>query len=340
MIQNPISIDEAVALSKATLDTLFEATQLTGAVAGGFLRDAYCGKVAKDIDVYITSPANKDEEQIDAMVKKFYDQLGYEYHLHKRIEPEVVAAPPPRPGRRRLFEEFPENGGYPTVLRVYSTTKCPEGTYPIDLVFTPINMFHSFQFDMNLCNISVQRNGRLHASQAFLKDVADKTLTLQMLDDPIAAEMRNWAALAEGEQFDRSYIRLVNHINRVKEKYEDHRVVFSPDFIQTPDGVKTFNRMIEEGIIGDPRTFFQAKRQEPVGDEVRLEDGAEAVPTVDDFIRETRAQRTNRAIDALLAARAPDWINPFADVEAGTGRLFGGAPVQPGPDVIVYDEAE
>lgn len=333
MIQNPISIEAASEISVSLLTKLTQTTNLQGVVAGGFLRDAFCGKVAKDVDIYISTPGNLTDEQLDAKAKAFYDALGHEFHLHKRVDAEITPPPAPRPGRRRLFEAAEPNGGYPMVLRVYSSTKQPEDHYPVDLVFTPVNMFHPFIFDMNICNIHISATGRLHASQAFNTDVINKTITLAMLDDPIAQEMRNWAPL-DGEKFDRSYTRLVNHIERVKAKYDDHRLVFDAHFLSTPDGTKTFTRMIEEGIIGDPGTFFQAKRQEPIGDEVRLEDGAEAVPDVD-----SREARRAAASAALNAMRTPDWINPFGDMETATGRLFGGAPVQAGPDVIVYDEA-
>lgn len=317
------------------LNKLNQTTGYIGAVAGGFLRDSVCGKVAKDIDIYVSTPPNLTEEQLDEKAKAFYDALGHEFHLHKKLEGTPVAQPPRR-GRRRMFDAEPvDNGGYPMVLRVYSSTKHPEDHYPVDLVMTPVNMFHPFMFDMNICNIHVASNGRLYKSPAFQKDIEDKTITINLLDDPIAQEMRNWNPLGEGESFNRSYTRLVNHIARVKAKYEDHRLVVSTDFIQQPDGVLTFNRLIEEGIIGDPRTFFQAKRQEPVGDEVRLEDGAEAIPVID-----SREARRAAAIAAINAMRATDWNNHFANLEARTGHLFGGAPVQPRPDVVFYDEAE
>ena len=323
MITQPISLEKAKEISVDLIAKLHQTSGFSGFVAGGFLRDAHCGQVAKDVDMYISTPNGLTEEQLNEKVKAFYDSLGYEFELHQRREGE----------QQPRFGDAPE---YPIVLRVYSTTKCPEDCYPVDLVFTPVGLHHPARFDINLCNITCNARGRINTPREFMADVEGKTLTLSYLDDPIAQEMRGYANLTD-EQFEPTYRRLSNHISRIKAKYPDHAIVFSDSLLNTDDGKKAYLKLVEDGTIGDPRAFFQAKRQEPVGDEVRFEDGDEAAPVAaiphDPWAR-GGTFFTDPHIIELLQTRAR--------METIPGWLRGGTQVQPGPhvDIAIVDDVE
>lgn len=272
-------------------------------IAGGFWRDAINGKPIKDMDVYLQAKSHNIEE-VKATAKAIYDKLGYEFMCH----------------RTEVLANDPAGGGYDETLLVFSTTKCPEGTVPIDLIFTPMGVNHPLTFDLAICNIHSHlrtwgRNAghpfNIRVSEEFKRDIEDKTITVMMSRDALTNYYKDGYAEMEGAELENALRRLFNHIDRVKEKYPDFTVCVHATYLGCPQGVQVYKALQEAGYIGNPGEILPAAGQDAAGDEVRLEDrnAVEQLAVPD----EERARR--QGVDALL--------------EAYRGELQGGAQVPP-----------
>lgn len=279
-------------------------------IMGGFVRDSAFGRPVKDMDVYIDTPHNWKEEQMDALAKAFYEDRDHKYIRHDKGTQEGVR------------EE--EAQMYHRALWVYSSVDVSEGDFPVDLIFVPGGSSHSGHFDVALCECVIGKgehegprdergrrtwvNGVYHKiSPAAQNDFDNKQITVQRVDDVIMEELRNWRELSP-EEFNASYTRLLGHISRIKAKYPDFRVCVNPDYMNLREMKEVYTRLKEDGIFGEAREILQAQAEGIDWNEVRQLDRETALR----FVGEQQREREEARIQATFAA------------------LQGGAPVQPG----------
>lgn len=248
------SMDQALGVCDEYLRIL-ETAGLSAAVAGGFLRDADHGIQPKDVDIFIDSPPGFTPLQMAEAAGLYFTRMGHEY------------------------EALGDGEDYPEGLTVFESTKHPENEFPINLIFTPPGTVHPRTFDLGLCDISYSIQWGITRKFSYHEDSVNKTITLNKFGDHF-----------EGPEPDevKKLDRQIDHIKRLVTKYPDHKVQVRAEVFAW-GSVDLYERLIEEKLIGDPRTLLPAEGQDTDGDEVRLEDGAEGVDLVGRWVQRVRA---------------------------------------------------
>lgn len=264
MTQVITSLEQGVSIAQEALRKLQQNNQ-HASLAGGFLRDITAGIQPKDMDFYM----DVTRQGIEAELVAHGEALGCTWN-------EV-------------------GGAYDHGLSVYESVGLPEDQFPVQLIFTPRGEVHPLLFDIGICEQYMWNPNMTYIDRSALakRDIENKTLTVNLTADSFRTQM-----FGEPERVDllAGMQQFLGHLRRVMEKFPDHRVVFSQRFIQTPWGREVYDILIQENIIGDPRTLFPAQGQEPSGDEVRQQDGATGGIG---YARSTTASYTEAVTSAL-----------------------------------------
>lgn len=260
----------------------------TAVLAGGFLRDIDNGVQPKDMDIFMESPAgNMDATvaQADAIMKAF----GHEYV--------------------RLGIHQGNQEDYPTHMTVFESTKWPEDSLPLNLIYTTRNQPHDLMFDLGLCNIYMWTPGRIDRSREYIKDKEDRVIGIRSVKD-------SWLHAREPLDFDRSFARLVNHFQRVQAKFPDFRLALDYSLVvnsRAEEFIRLYEALIEGGHLGDPRAILQAE-----------------APVIDwDAIRQPDRAADLEELEQRAAARILTAQQRAAFMEAATNQVRDRAQVQP-----------
>lgn len=266
MTQLDISFEEAKKLALVELKW-FQQRGVYAKVMGGFVRDSFLGKPVKDMDIYLETDEKVSLDDIKKMADDFYKARGHEYILHKSKQMEGA-------------EESPYN----TFMTVFSSVNVPEGDFGVDLIFPPSGYSHTGEFDIALCETSLglrfgTEEVRHYQPESFMKDVQDKTLTVQRVEDGLYRMLNGYKEQTD-EQFEVSFKRMCGHLDRLKEKYPDHNVVVNISgraWDNVAACVKLYNRLKEEDYIGETGEILPTEAGLAERDAVRQLDREELV---------------------------------------------------------------
>jgi hypothetical protein len=312
-------------------------------LAGGFPRDVTMGVAPKDLDIYIRCLPDETQEVILEKASQVFSAFGHKFKLV---------------GSNGEDRE----DGYPMVYTVFESEDVPEGHLPLNLMFSPYQRGINMDFDIGLCEMYSYWNGRgnypgtytdmFTMSEYALRDLTEGTLTLlrwENTDDSILEEPQLPLTEVDNNYFERRMGKLINHIERVKNKYPEFPLLLGESFFNTRHAGTVLEVLSERGIINDPRQVLQAEGQELEGDQLRLLDGDEVIRYVDGLGGEPetegwrewevrhqgrfRAQR--EAIERLHPGTFPDLQGDQNGVEAAVSGVPGAAPVQPRPIDII-----
>lgn len=272
MTQRIISLEEAKELAKPKLAWWSE-RGFSARVMGGFVRDAVMGVPFKDMDIYLDhigmEQGKWDMDKITELAKEFYDRHGHEFILHKVKK---VA---------NATEESP----YHEFLTVFQSTKVPEGRFPIDLIFSPQGYSHPGQFDLALCEQTLlfntwdRREVIYRATNYAKRDMEHKTITVHDVVDSLFQAVRGYEPLTE-EQLEKACKRVMDHLDRVKEKYPEFTVVRDLNRYRSRDLETLYEKLMEAGYFGEAREILPTEAGIAEGDAVRQLDREELVRIV------------------------------------------------------------
>lgn len=270
---------------------------------GGWIRDSFLGAPVKDMDIYLSPREEHKMEHIEALAKEFYEARGHEYILYKK---------------ERRFDA-PEDSPYNEFLTVFQSQNVAEGDFPVDLIFTPVGYEHPGYFDLGICEHQFwipafdPENVHHHMARDAKRDIDNKTITILRVEDGMFDLMNGYRDLTE-EQFERAYTRMKGHLDRVKAKYPDYKVVMDV----TPNNLdrraqKLFARLTEENYFGNTGPILPTEAGIAERDSVRQLD------------RET----------LVRLVRGEDEQPPL---QAGEAPVLNRAPLQPGLFDLDQDE--
>lgn len=329
MTQAAISIEQAMVEVKPFLE-FFQQRGIRAAVRGGFVRDAIGGVPAKDMDIYIALPHQFSHQAMQELAKKFFEHFGRSYRQHGETKAEVM--------------DEVAGHGYNVFLTVFSEENPKEGTWPIDLIFTPAGLEHPGYFDLAICEASLRLHAWNHGqvvlgqTPACKADFEEKAITINMVEDGLFREMQGWRTLTEDE-FEKAYERFRRHLARVQAKYPDYKIrMFNPAGFLNENDIKLFSRVIEDGIFEETGPVLPTEAEVAHGNAVRQLDREELVremlgleePRVEANTRRVPrgAQIQSRFVPdaALLEAfqRAREDLRGFDEVAHPEG-IFGNA---------------
>lgn len=245
MTQAVISLDEGLAIARDVIGKI-RAINNAAVLCGGFPRDVQLGVAPKDIDVFITSSVGS--RPMDEAIQMF-TALGYF-------------------GFRELGAE---DGTYEDGLTVFELTKVD--SYPIQLIFSPSDKPHPLKFDFGICEAYLwAADEAFETSRAYKQDVENKLLTIRRGRDSYVDQVVGFQdGLLTAKEID----KFLDHMNRLKAKYPEYRVVMCAEYLKRDQGRQLYNYLVQEGYFEDPRALFPTQRRDVEGDEVRLQDGRE-----------------------------------------------------------------
>ena len=329
MTQAAISIEQAKLEVKPFLE-FFRDRGINSAVRGGFVRDAVGGVPAKDIDIYVTTPAAFSNQSVSFLAKEFFDHFGRTFKEHKRKKADVM--------------NEVDGHDYNVFLTVFSEEDPKEGTWPIDLIFPPGGWQHPGNFDLGICEAFIRTHawnaGELVFGQtpSCKADFEDKAITINMVEDGLFREMNGWRQLTEDE-FEKAYDRFRRHLARVQEKYPDYKLrLFNPAGILNGTDQRLFSRVIEDGLFEETGPVLPTEAEIADWNAVRQLDREGLVREMLG-VEEPRVEARPRPLrglpqlqpgfvpdDEFLAAveRARENLRVFDD-EAGINPFFGEA---------------
>lgn len=250
MIPQVTSLEQGIELARPVL-TAIQTVRRDAALAGGYCRDIDNGVQPKDMDIYLTH----GNQTFDILVAQVAAVTGHTFRLVGAAE---------------------EGNAYPDGLTVYETVTKPEDAFPINLMFTARE--HHLTFDTGLCDIywlGGERN--LNRSTSYNHDREQQLITINRFRDSYQ-EQRDPNFSLTGNEDLAAVRRVAAHVRRIKEKYPEYGVALNANLARRRNFNEIYEVLIEEQIIGDPRTLLQAPGQNPAGDEIRQQDGAAAVP--------------------------------------------------------------
>lgn len=258
-------------------------------LAGGFLRDVLNGVQPKDMDFFMDSPVGPIE-RTDEQAAAIFGALGHKFTKLGLNVNEV------------------HDNEYPQHLTVYESTEFPEDHLPLNLIYTTHGERHTLNFDLACCNVYMYDDGELLISREAQQDFDEKTITIINFSD-------TWLRHRIPDDHERSAARLIDHINRVKAKFPDSHVQFSQHMTINHEFPIYHAALLAGGLIGDPRTILPPEGQEPIRDEVRLEDGATPVHELEQRTAQRQLGDAQEILD-LLETRARPVRDP-AQVQPG-----------------------
>ena len=245
MTQAVISLDEGLAIARDVLGKIKDVNR-DAVICGGFPRDVQLGVAPKDIDVFITSGVGIPP---GVEANRMFAALGYT-------------------GIRELGGA---DATYEDGLTVFELTK--EGSYPIQLVFSPPYSPHPLKFDFGICETYLwSDNETFENSNSHQRDVLNKTLTIRRGRD---SYVEQGLGQLDSRLTDKDIEKFLDHMHRLTAKYPEHRVVMCAEYLKREQGRQLYNHLVQEGYFEDPRALFPTQRRDVEGDEIRLQDGRE-----------------------------------------------------------------
>lgn len=269
MTQLNISFEESKKLALLELNW-FKERGWHAKVMGGWVRDTYAGVPVKDMDIYLAPKDDQKMEDVEAIAKEFYEARGHEYILHKK--------------ERR--QDAPDDSPYNEFLIVFQSQNVAEGDFPVDLIFSPAAYEHPGYFDIGICEhqfwIPAYAPDEVHhhMSRDAKRDVENKTLTILRVEDGLFDMLNGYRDLSD-EQFERGLARMLAHLERLKAKYPEHKVVM--DLSNTHmdrRATRLYTRLTEENYFGNPGPLLPTEASIAERDAVRQLDREELIRVV------------------------------------------------------------
>lgn len=270
-------------------------------LGGGFLRDADHGVQPKDIDIYMGA---RNEQHVDEMMVRISEEVG---HTFKKLGGGIE--------------------GYGHGLIVFESETKPEDEFPLNLIWGVGR--DAPGFDIGLCEIYMF-GGDLtpHRTNHYKKDKENKTITVLRWEQRFE-EVDNLQ-----EFYAKGATRIAHHALRLKVKYPDYPILIGDRALPSlgmwaeegpmSQAAVSYDVMIKENAIGNPRPVLPTQGQEPERDDLGQQDGDEDL----------------EGIEVATAARGlPGGVDGF--IEAARRAVRNRTQVQPRParDVVFFDEA-